>query len=139
MNENLNGLQERAEKIIRRPDGIILEDKFGNKVKVNKSGRVWLKLASEGGRVRDIGFWDGKIYRKEIRSARQVMRKFGGVGFNKRVLEILEPEALQVEYKGKIYFIRYNLFNLLKKKLMFKEQGFELQAFIKFKDMEVIP
>lgn len=113
---------------------LAVKDKVGNGLYVYMSGKVLLNIASEGRRIRDIGYIKDDclfINRKET----HVYRKNQSFGFNYNLLKYTELfNFVNVNYEGTMYKIPKGTILNYGKIMYFKNasngNSFELQIFL---------
>ncbi len=89
--------------------------------------RVMIKLDSEE-RERAVGFYRGRTYSK---NCYHLFRKYHAFGFAHSVIEMLDPEHIEVKYEDNKYTI--NRDNFKENAIPEKFKGFELQQFVPVK------
>ena len=89
--------------------------------------KVMMKLDSEE-RERGVGFYRGRTYSK---SCYHLFRKYKAFGFSHSVIEMLNPDYIEVKYEGNKYTINRDDFN--ENATLEKFKGFELQQFVPVK------
>jgi len=89
--------------------------------------KVMIKLDSEE-RDRSVGVYRGRTYSK---NCYHLFRKYKAFGFSSSVIDMLNPDYIEVEYEGNKYTINRDDFNA--NAITEKFKGFELQQFVPVK------